>query len=99
MFILINSSNLTTFDIAVIGVVIFFLSLGAPNQPGSTLIGMLVVISYMQAPDAISIAIFSEALFGGLLSMTNAAGDIVTVAIDQKRAEKHAEKKKESPQM
>lgn len=46
----------------------------------------LVIISYLQAPQIISLAIYSETLFGGILSMTNAAGDIVTVAVAEKRA-------------
>ena len=99
MFILINNgADIAMFDVIVIGIVVFFLSLGAPNQPGSILIGLLVIISYLHISQIVSLAIYSEALFGGILSMTNAAGDIVTVAIADKRgkiraarAEKHSQ--------
>ena len=87
-YVMFNSVGIQWFDVIVIGIIIFFLSLGAPNQPGSTLIGLLVIISYLQAPQVISLAIYSETLFGGILSMTNAAGDIVTVAVAEKRAER-----------
>ena len=69
----------------MVGLVVFFLSLGAPNQPGSIIIGLLVIFSYMNALDIVALAIYSEAVFGSLLSATNAAGDIVTVAIAEKQ--------------
>ena len=85
LFMLTSSSVLTWFDVIVIGLVILFLSLGAPNQPGSILIGLLMVFRYLQADEMLSLAIYSEALFGNLLSMTNVAGDVVEVAIAEKR--------------
>lgn len=72
-------------DVIMVGLVVFFLSLGAPNQPGSIIIGLLVIFSYMNALDIVALAIYSEAVFGSLLSATNAAGDIVTVAIAEKQ--------------
>ena len=91
MFMIMNGRAVSIFDVVVVGIVILFLSLGAPNQPGSTLIGLLVIISYLQTPEVISMAIFSEALFGGILSMTNAAGDIVTVTIEDRKEKKRRE--------
>ena len=67
-------------DIALIALLVFFLSLGAPNQPGSCLIGILIILSYMDASKLIPLAIYSEAAFGSLLDMTNITGDIVTAA-------------------
>lgn len=94
MFVQFNDLSVTSWgDIAIIGIVVFFLSLGAPNQPGSILIGMLVILSYVQATWAISVAICCEALFGGYLSMTNAVGDIVTVMVTNEREIKEKEKK------
>ena len=63
---------------------VFFLSLGAPNQSGSILIGLIVIFSYMNALDIIALAVFSEAIFGSLISAANAAGDIITIAITDK---------------
>ena len=78
------------FDVTVIGILVFFLSLGAPNQPGSILIGLMVIINYLNIPAAIPLAIYSEAMFGVLLTMINAVGDIIIVAVDDQRAKKHA---------
>ena len=88
LFMLMTSSVITLFDVIVIGLVILFLSLGAPNQPGSILIGLLMVFRYLQVDGMIALAIYSEALFGNLLSMTNVAGDIIEVAIADKRGNK-----------
>lgn len=84
MLMFTTGSGNTWFDVIIVGTVVFFLSLGAPNQPGSILIGLLVILSYMEAMDLISLAIYAEAIFGAMLSATNAAGDIVTLAITDK---------------
>ena len=83
-----TGSGISWFDVIMVGLVVFFLSLGAPNQPGSILIGLLVIFNYMNAMDIIALAIYAEAIFGSLLSAANAAGDIVTIAIAEKY-EKH----------
>ena len=87
MLMFTTGSGISWLDVAMVGLVIFFLSLGAPNQPGSILIGLIVIFSYMNALDIIALAIYSEAIFGSLLSAANAAGDIVTVAITDKLEE------------
>ena len=72
-------------DIALIGLLVLFLSLGAPNQPGSCLIGILIILTYMEALELIPLAIFSEVVFGSLLNLTNITGDIITAAeLDRK---------------
>ena len=88
LFMVTMGETIGWYDVIIIGTVVFFLSLGAPNQPGSILIGLLVIISYLHTSKVIAIAIFAEALFGGLLAVTNAAGNIVTVAIADKRDKK-----------
>ena len=85
LFMLTTSSITTWFDVIAISLVIFFLSLGAPNQPGSILIGLLMVFKYLQADEMISLAIYSEAIFGNLLCMTNAVGDVVEVLVADQR--------------
>jgi Na+/H+-dicarboxylate symporter len=72
-------------EIAVIGILILFLSFGAPNQPGSILIGTLIVISYLKANDLVSFAIYMEVFFGALQNVINVIGDIVTVAIEEQK--------------
>ena len=84
-----TGSGISWLDVIMVGLVVFFLSLGAPNQPGSILIGLLVIFNYMDALDIIALAIYAEAIFGSLLSVTNAAGDIVTIAITDKYEKAH----------
>lgn len=73
---------LTLNGILVIGTLVLFLSLGAPNQPGSCLIGMLIIISYLGIPEMIAFAIITEVAMGNVLNLINTVGDIVTVAVD-----------------
>ncbi len=65
------------------GIIIFFLSLGAPNQPGSILIGMLIILSYLTTTDLVCIAIYLEVLLGSMQNIVNVMGDLVTVAIEE----------------
>ena len=58
----------------------------APNQPGSCLIGLLIILTYMNAQDLIPLAIFSEVAFGSLQNLINVTGDIITAAeLDRKQ--------------
>lgn len=77
-------------QIAVIAILIFFLSFGAPNQPGSILIGTLIIMSYLKANELISFAIYIEVFFGVFQNIINVVGDIVTIAIDEEKESKMA---------
>ena len=74
----VSGTEVTWINIVTISVLVFFLSLGAPNQPGSCLIGMQIILAYMHAQNLIPLAIICEAMFGGILNLTNITGDIVT---------------------
>ena len=65
--------------IAAIGALVLFLSLGAPNQPGSCIIGMVIIFNFLVAQELLPLAILAEVFFGGLLNIINVIGDIVTV--------------------
>ncbi len=69
------------FSIITICVIVFCLSLGAPNQPGSCLIGMLIILFYLKTQNMIALAILGEVLCGSLQNIVNVIGDIVTVAV------------------
>jgi Na+/H+-dicarboxylate symporter len=86
LYIHLAQIDATWFEIIAIGALVLFLSLGAPNQPGSAIIGMLIISNYLGAYDMLPMAIISEILFGSLLNIINVIGDIVTVAIEEKRA-------------
>ena len=72
-------------QVQVIAVLIFFLSFGAPNQPGSILIGTLIIITYLKAEDMASFAIYMEVFFGTFQNIINVIGDIVTIAIEEQK--------------
>jgi len=74
-----SNTEVTFTNMILICILAFFLSLGAPNQPGSVLISILIVLNFMMADDLVSNAFIFEVLFGGLLNLVNVTGDIVTV--------------------
>lgn len=78
----VSGTELILLDILTIAFMLFFLSLGAPNQPGSFLIAMVIILSYMQAQELYPLAILCEAFLGSLLNITNVMGDIVMVACE-----------------
>lgn len=73
-------------NIVGIGLLVLFLSLGAPNQPGSLLIGMLIVYSYLDISEMIALVIFIEAFLGPVQNGINVIGDIV-LAVELDSAE------------
>ena len=88
MVISFSSIDLSWMNIASICVLVFFLSLGAPNQPGSILIGILIMLQYVNAFDMLSMAIIAEVFLGSIQNITNVIGDIVLAAIDDRVYEK-----------
>lgn len=83
LFISFSSTEVTVLNIIGIAVLVLFLSMGAPNQPGSCLIGILIIFYHMNAFSLIPLAIFTEAMIGGVQNLVNVAGDIVTIAVDE----------------
>ena len=84
-------SNLSWYSIVILILMAVFLSLGAPNQPGSIMIGTMIFLKYLGADSAsqMYVAIFFEAAFGIFQNLINVIGDIVTVTIEgQKRKAK-----------
>lgn len=82
---LLGGMEITLSKFIGLGIIVLFLSLGAPNQPGSILIGMLIILSYLTTNDLVSMAIYMEVLFGSVQNIINVLGDIVTVAIQETR--------------
>ena len=85
-FIFLLGIEISWLQIIAIGLLILFLSVGAPNQPGSIMIGMLIITLYLHANELILIAIFSEVFFGWLQNIINVLGDIVAVAIEEQKS-------------
>ena len=90
-FALIMETSLSWLSVIGLAVLVLLLSLGAPNQPGGLLIGMLIIAAYLGSADQLCIAIISEAFFGGLQNLINVIGDIVMVAIEDNREKSLAE--------
>ncbi len=83
LFIYALGINVSWMHILGIAILILFLSLGAPNQPGSIVIGVLIIMFFLKADELISIAIYAEVCFGAIQNIINVIGDIVTVAIEE----------------
>ena len=89
IFIFMLGIEVSWLQIVGIGFLVLFLSVGAPNQPGSIVIGILIITFYLKADGLISIAIFAEVFFGSIQNIINVLGDIVTAAIEE---QKHLQK-------
>lgn len=83
--ILLLGVSVPWYQMAVIIFLVFFLSMGAPNQPGTILIGTLIIIYFLKADDLISMAIYLEVFLGSSQNLVNVLGDIVTVAIEEQQ--------------
>ena len=85
LFIFLLGVNVSGLQIVEIAIIILFLSFGAPNQPGSIVIGILIITFFLQADELISIAIYAEVFFGAIQNIINVISDIVTVAIEENK--------------
>lgn len=92
LYIAINSTALTAEYAIAVGFLVLLLSLGAPNQPGSCIVSLTIVMLFLQANDLTTIALIGEAVFGGVLNLTNIAGDLVLVAGEEVQEQGSAEK-------
>lgn len=86
IFIFMIGVQISWLHILGIMILVLFLSFGAPNQPGSVVIGILIITFFLQADELITIAIFAEVFFGALQNIINVIGDIVTIAIEEQKA-------------
>ena len=84
LFIFMMVRSASWYHIIVIAVMVVFLSLGAPNQPGSILIGTLIIALFLKADVLIPTALYLEVFFGAMQNLINVTGDMVTVAIEEK---------------
>ena len=82
VFLFMTGTDFAWFDLAVLGALVLLLSFGAPNQPGSILIGTLIVTAYLHSYDLVCVAIYLEAFAGTAQNMINVIGDIVMSAIE-----------------
>ena len=83
VYIFASGTDVSPVHVLVIAALVLFLSFGAPNQPGSILIGTLIIISYLNSYDIICMAICLEVFLGSMQNMVNVIGDIVLVAEEQ----------------
>ncbi len=83
VYIYASGVDVSPLNIAVIALLVLFLSFGAPNQPGSILIGTFIITNYLGSYDIISLAICLEVFLGGALIMLNVISDIVSAAEEE----------------
>ena len=84
MFLFMMGNTASWYHIVVIAILVVFLSFGAPNQPGSILIGTLIIALFLQGDALIPTAVYLEVFLGGIQNLINVAGDLVTVAVEEK---------------
>lgn len=85
VLIILFDADVSLYNVLVIAILVVFLSFGAPNQPGSILIGMLIITMYLRADMLTSIAIYAEVFYGPAQNIINVIGDIVTIAIEENK--------------
>ena len=90
-FIFSTSTELPWYSVIGLAGLILFLSYGAPNQPGSILIGTLIITMYLNSFDVVCMAIFSEAFLGSAQNLINVIGDIVLAAVEDSKEKARAE--------
>lgn len=83
MFISFLGLSVSWFHILMIAIIVAFLSFGAPNQPGSILIGLLIISLYLGEEGMVPAVICMEVIFGPVQNIINVIGDIVTEAIEE----------------
>ena len=83
IYIFVANCEVSWINIVVIGLIVMFLSFGAPNQPGSILIGMLVILTYLNSDTAVSLALCFELFCGPLQNILNVISSVVTVVVRQ----------------
>jgi len=77
-------------------VIMLLISVGAPNQPGSFLICMAVLMSFVGlSTEAYSTLLIMEAFLGKLYSTANSVGDITTIVLEWKKLQKEPSQKPE----
>lgn len=69
--------------VLAIAVLVLILELGAPNQPGSILVGTLIIITYLNLPTMLRMAIYLEVIFGSAQNIINVISNIVALAEDE----------------
>jgi len=92
IYIFVANCEVSWINVAVIALIVMFLSFGAPNQPGSILIGMLIILAYLHSDAVVSLALCFELFCGGLQNILNVISSVITVAQNERREQ---EQKKE----
>ena len=69
-------------EIDILALLVLFLSLGAPNQPGGILVGTVIIANYLNMHEMWILGVFLEVFLGRAQNAANVLGDIVMVAID-----------------
>lgn len=77
LLIVTNGASISWWNYVALAVLVVFLSFGAPNQPGSILIGMLIIFNHLGINGMIPVAIYCEVLLGSVQNIVNVTGDVV----------------------
>ena len=88
IYIFVANCEVSWINVAVIAFIVVFLSFGAPNQPGSILIGMLIILAYLNSDYSVSLALCFELFCGWLQNILNVISSVVRVTENEQREKK-----------
>ena len=78
-----GGSDIPWASVLAIAALVLFLELGAPNQPGGILIGTLIIITFLNLPSMLRMAIYLEVFLGSAQNIINVISNIVTMAEEE----------------
>ena len=81
--VFISGDSIPWVNIIAIAALVLFLEFGAPNQPGGILIGTLIIMTYLNLPGMLRMAIYLEVLLGTLQNIINVISNIVMMVEDE----------------
>lgn len=79
-------------SLILLGILVIFVSMGAPGRPASLLIGLVILFNFTGISlELIATAIYIEAIVGRILPILSTLFDIATVVTEEKSALKTAD--------
>lgn len=75
------------YRVLILTILVVFFPLGAPNQPGTFLVGAMIILKYfgLDATGCVYLFLLLEATLGVFQNLINVIADIVTVTIEEEQ--------------
>ncbi len=87
--------NISPMKYLGVAIIMLLFSVGAPNLPGSFLLGMIILMSFVGiSSELVAVVLIFEALISKFYSFLNAAGDIITLVVEDEQYRRKLAKEK-----